>query len=71
MVDHTLTDQSSVLRFIEDNWNTGLIGGGSFDAYAGSLVNMFNFSKHDDSDDGLLLLNASTGQPPEGQDHDR
>jgi phospholipase C len=29
-VDHTLTDQSSVLRFIEDNWGTGQIGGGSF-----------------------------------------
>jgi len=26
-VDHTLTDQSSVLRFTEDNWGTGWIGG--------------------------------------------
>jgi phospholipase C len=34
-VDHTLTDQSSVLRFIEDNWKTGQIGGGSFDQIAG------------------------------------
>jgi len=25
-VDHTVTDQSSVLRFIEDNWETGRIG---------------------------------------------
>lgn len=21
-VDHTITDQSSILRFVEDNWNT-------------------------------------------------
>ncbi len=34
-VDHSLTDQSSVLRFIEDNWGTGRIGGGSFDELAG------------------------------------
>jgi len=27
-VDHTLTDQSSVLRFTEDNWGTGWIGAG-------------------------------------------
>ena len=27
-VDHRVTDQSSVLRFIEDNWNLGRIGGG-------------------------------------------
>jgi phospholipase C len=26
-VDHSTTDQSSILRFIEDNWNTGRIGG--------------------------------------------
>jgi len=31
-VDHTLTDQTSVLRFIEDNWLKGeRIGGGSFE----------------------------------------
>jgi phospholipase C len=42
-VDHTLTTQASVTRFIEDNWRTGRIGGGSFDATAGSLANMFDF----------------------------
>src|SRR5437763_14154118 len=36
-VDHSLTDQTSVLRFIEDNWLNGTrIGQGSFDAAAGS-----------------------------------
>jgi len=39
-VDHTITDQSSILRFIEDNWKLGTLGGGSFDALAGSLLNM-------------------------------
>ncbi len=43
-VDHTLTDQSSVLRFIEDNWNLGKIAG-SFDAKAGSLNPMFDFTR--------------------------
>src|SRR5262249_1173130 len=38
-VDHTLTDQSSVLRFIEENWGAAPIGGGSVDAYPGTLLN--------------------------------
>jgi len=44
-VDHTVTDQSSILRFIEDTWLKGeRIGQGSFDAVAGPLTNMFDFS---------------------------
>jgi phospholipase C len=42
-VDNALTDFSSIPRFIEDNWGLGRLGGGSFDAIAGSLQNMFNF----------------------------
>jgi len=42
-VDHTQTDQTSVLRFIEDNWFTGRIGDASFDTRAGGLWNMFDF----------------------------
>ncbi|MEU4246245.1 alkaline phosphatase family protein [Amycolatopsis sp. NPDC026612] len=42
-VDHTLTDQTSVLKFIEDNWFTGRIGDSSFDSRAGSLNGMFDF----------------------------
>ncbi|HYM97366.1 MAG TPA: alkaline phosphatase family protein, partial [Candidatus Sulfotelmatobacter sp.] len=34
-VDGTLTDQSSIVRFIEDNWSTGRVAGGSLDAQAG------------------------------------
>jgi phospholipase C len=42
-VDHTVTDQSSILRFIEDNWSLGRIGDSSMDAVAGSLMGMFRF----------------------------
>ncbi len=43
-VDHTLTIQSSIIRFIEDNWLSGTrIGGGSFDATAGSMAGLFDF----------------------------
>ena len=41
-VDHTLTNQASILRFIEDNWLLGRIAG-SADAGSGTLNNMFNF----------------------------
>ncbi|NOZ41766.1 MAG: alkaline phosphatase family protein [Alphaproteobacteria bacterium] len=43
-VDHSVTDQTSILRFIEDNWHLGRLGNQSFDAKAGSLLNMFDFS---------------------------
>jgi len=43
-VDHAFTIQTSILRFIEDNWTLGRIGGGSFDAGAGSINTMFDFS---------------------------
>ncbi len=44
-VDHTLTDQSSVLRFVEDNWVAGkrIQPGGSYDTIAGTIENMFSF----------------------------
>ncbi len=45
-VDHATTDQSSILKFIEDNWKTGRIGDGSFDSIAGSLAGMFDFRRH-------------------------
>ncbi|MVA58848.1 phospholipase C [Agrobacterium vitis] len=58
-VDHTLTDQTSVMRFIEDNWMAGQrLGGGSFDAIAGSLNGMFDWS-HARSD--TLILDPKTG----------
>ncbi|HEY3736046.1 MAG TPA: alkaline phosphatase family protein [Jatrophihabitans sp.] len=44
-IDHTLTTQSSITKFIETNWKTGSVGGNSFDATAGSLNGMFDFKK--------------------------
>ncbi len=65
-VDHTTTDQSSILRFIEDNWKTGRIGNSSFDQKAGSLNNLFAFSGSATGESGAgdkLFLDPSTGQP--------
>jgi phospholipase C len=58
-VDHSLTDQTSIIRFIEDNWQLGRIGNQSFDSKAGSLLNMFNFTSSHYAK--KLLLNSSTG----------
>ncbi|MBU6489332.1 MAG: alkaline phosphatase family protein [Burkholderiales bacterium] len=44
-VDHTAISQASIVRFIEDNWLGGQrIGAGSFDATAGGINGMFDFS---------------------------
>jgi phospholipase C len=58
-VDHQITDQSSILRFIEDNWKLGQIGDQSFDARAGSLLNMFNFSQGQYAE--KLILDPTNG----------
>ncbi|MGB8901116.1 MAG: alkaline phosphatase family protein [Methylocella sp.] len=60
-VDNTVTDQSSILRFIEDNWGLGRTGKGSFDAIAGSLQNMFDFTARPRQD--RLCLDPFTGEP--------
>ncbi|HTC34462.1 MAG TPA: alkaline phosphatase family protein [Bryobacteraceae bacterium] len=64
-VDSTLTDQTSVLRFIEDNWNLGRIGGGSFDALANPITNMFNFSNPSGPvpNTNTPILSPTTGLP--------
>ncbi|HZO80649.1 MAG TPA: alkaline phosphatase family protein [Candidatus Binataceae bacterium] len=62
-VSHSLADQSSILRFIEDNWSTGRIGNGSFDALAGPLDNMFDFSADNGAPSRRLFLDPDTGQP--------
>ena len=61
-VDHTLTDQSSVLRFIEDNWDLGRVGDQSFDERAGSIMNLFDF-RISYTHAQRLYLNPATGQP--------
>ncbi|HEX7934989.1 MAG TPA: alkaline phosphatase family protein [Paraburkholderia sp.] len=62
-VDHTMIDQSSVVRFIEDNWLDGQrIGGGSFDASAGSIMNMFDFNRRGEGRyQRRLFLDPQTG----------
>jgi phospholipase C len=73
-VDHTLTDQSSVLRFIEDNWlsRARIQPGGSFDTIAGPLDNMFDFDDRDEAGPRRLVLDEATGVviSSSGGDHD-
>ncbi len=53
-IDHSVTDQTSSMRFIEQNWNLGFVDGSvlpagqplgsySFDQLSGSIMNMFDF----------------------------
>jgi len=58
-VDHTVTDQTSILAFIEANWHLGTIGDQSFDTIAGTLNNMFDFSHGHHSE--RLFLDPTTG----------
>jgi phospholipase C len=68
-VDHTVTDETSVLRFIEDNWLDGeRIGEGSFDGIANSIEQMFDFEHHRE-DDGRVFLDPGTGLVID-RDHD-
>ncbi|MCO5970509.1 phospholipase C [Actinoallomurus soli] len=59
-VDHHYTEQTSVLKFIEDNWGVGRIGDASFDQRAGSLSGMFDF-RHPRA--GRLFLDPKSGAP--------
>jgi phospholipase C len=60
-VDSTVTDLTSILRFIEDVFLDGRrIGGGSFDAISGPLNHLFDFGK---APDLTPLLLDETGQP--------
>ncbi|WP_254552187.1 alkaline phosphatase family protein [Kitasatospora sp. MMS16-BH015] len=67
-VDHTLTDQSSVIRFVEDNWALPRIAG-STDRVAGTLANLFDFPHGRGDGQGEapnarpLLLDPATGRP--------
>jgi len=59
-VDHSVLDQSSVVRFIEDNWGLPRIGNGSFDVVAGSVESMFDFNAFNTNPP--VFLNPLTGQ---------
>jgi phospholipase C len=60
-VDHTQTDQSSLLLFIENNWNLGKVGGGSFDAIANPITTMFDFSQPTPQNATPVMLSPTTG----------
>jgi phospholipase C len=59
-VDNTLTDQTSILRFIEDNFGLGRIGSKSSDQFAGMLTNMLSLGQ---ARTDILILDSSTGEP--------
>ncbi|MGH7095684.1 MAG: phospholipase C, partial [Stellaceae bacterium] len=61
-VSHTRISLASVVRFIEDNWLNGeRLGGGSFDATAGSMADMFDFAGSGKT--AALFLDPATGTP--------
>jgi phospholipase C len=66
-VDHSRTDQSSITRFVEDNWRVPRIAG-SFDSRARSLTNLFDFRSFLDIPLNILpfTLDPGTGQPTSG-----
>jgi phospholipase C len=70
-VDHTTTDQTSPLHFIENNWDVGRIddldhpdgtpdGQNSFDTISGSVLNMFDFDDPPNLDP--VILDHFTGK---------
>jgi phospholipase C len=63
VIDTTVTDQSSITRFIEDVFlSSQRIGGGSTDSIAGSLNNMFDFSNGAVMPNpNVVTLNPTTG----------
>ena len=58
-IDHRMTDQSSIIRFIEDNWKLGRLGSDSTDYKAGSLFGMFDFERPSAP---RITLDTTTGQ---------
>jgi phospholipase C len=61
-IDNTPTDQSSIIRFVEDTFlSSKRIGTGSYDSSAGTLNNMFNFTNNVAPNSNVVLLNPSTG----------
>ncbi|MFI5782498.1 phospholipase C [Nocardia sp. NPDC051570] len=44
-VDHTLTEESSVVKFIEQNWSLPALGNGASDTESGDLTGMFDFQR--------------------------
>jgi phospholipase C len=69
-VSHERISQASVVRFIEDNWLDGRrLGGGSVDASAGSIKDMFDFGHGSRNDELFLDPSTGTEMPDHGHDH--
>ena len=67
-IDNTVTDQSSITRFIEDTFlSSTRVGGGSFDSVAGTLNNMFNFTSSVAPNPNVVVLNPTTGVVTSGK----
>jgi phospholipase C len=66
-IDSTVTDQTSIDRFIEDVFlQSQRIGNGSFDSISGTLDNMFDFNRSAPQNAKellkVLLLDDATGE---------
>ncbi len=59
-VDHSLTDLTSILSFVEQNWHLPTIAG-SFDAIADGLNSFFSFGSMNSTPP--LYLDPTTGEP--------
>jgi phospholipase C len=61
-VSHVQISLASVVRFIENNWLHGeRLGGGSFDAHAGSITSLFDFTSG--GRNAPIYLDPATGDP--------
>ncbi|MEP9385141.1 alkaline phosphatase family protein [Nocardioides sp. KR10-350] len=63
-VSHSASTQASVVKFIEDNWGLGRLGGGSFDATAGSITDMLNLHAKPHTSKVLLDEDGSYATSP-------
>ena len=67
-IDNTVTEQASIIRFIEDTFleRAQRIGNGSADSVAGSLMNMFNFTSTVTPNPNVVLLSPTSGAVTSG-----
>lgn len=69
-ISHDVIDQSSPIKFIEENWQTGGIpdtfGQRSYDTIAGSVENMFDFGNHGSTPKVCISPINGTVIPPVG-----
>lgn len=65
-IDHAVTNQASIIAFIEDNWLHGeRLGKGSFDSISDPITGMFDF--HRAPRMGKLFLDEKTGEAKTGK----